>query len=118
MPAPSSNTIIPHLWKGKKYLWGVLVKQAYISAIIDICYYVFLLVICALLVWFWQPLFKGIVAAADKTDGIAIIAVVLLGILFAIVLLVAFFSVGGTVTALINPEYWALKEILQALKIK
>ena len=89
-------------------MWGVLVKQARIEAIEDICWGLFWLMlaaICARIAW------KGYKSDEDLGDAVMICGSVV-GIIF---MLVAMGYIAGTPGMLLNPQYWALKELLKAV---
>lgn len=92
-----------------EYLWGVLIKQAPISGATDLICYVFLICAC----WLWaRYVYKKTNSSEWYSEG-AFCAWFSVG---AIVLLSAFLilaSLSTTVAAFVNPEYWALKQILK-----
>ena len=90
-----------------EHLWGVLVKQAPISAGINIL---------TITVWIIVLIIVGFYMRRKAVQWDKDIAPVLWGMFWAFAagafaaLCIIF---GETVTALVNPEYWALKEILK-----
>ena len=96
-----------------EYLWGVLLKQAPISAITDLIQYALIIFACT----FW---IKKVKTFADKiSDGeweetswawIGVVSVIL-----GIFVVCAFLSFPNTFYALVNPEYWALNKLLLKL---
>jgi len=92
-----------------EYLWGVLVRQAYVNAIIsiiiEIVFFIFIATYIKLLIKY--------IHKSDSDDyGIPLfiggfISIIMFG-----------FMIGGIldiVTGFVNPEYWALKEILRLI---
>jgi hypothetical protein len=101
------------------HLWGVLVKQASLEAVTEI-----LLAIAVVALWLWAFRF---VTAKTKTPAetpedryphaewrneVAFVAwlIVAVGLLIALVQVSIATTTG--ITALLNPEYWALKQLL------
>lgn len=93
-----------------EYLWGVLLKQAPIYAattLLEVSLFAFG-------VWFYLKNFKRFYAWFD--DEVARgFGVVIASIAVALIALAAFFSLSGIVTALLNPEYFALNKLLSAI---
>jgi hypothetical protein len=97
-----------------EYLWGVLVKQAHAQVYIDIVSDVLGLGLIFVLLKTANYLWKKFKEDDDR-DGCAILAVACL--FFAVVLSLALiFSIPDTMTAAMNPEYWALDKVLDAIK--
>lgn len=97
-----------------EHLWAVMIYQARITAIVDAVIFtgcVLFVVLPGRYLWRrWQS------EGADADDFILVIgsAAYAVGALFAIIMAVSAFS--EMVTALFNPEYWALSQILSASK--
>lgn len=97
-----------------EYLWTVLVRQAPISGAVDVLQYALI----AIAVWLY---IKGLPRAharfeafdTELSGGFYIFGG---GFILVTLVLVAFFAVGNTVTAFVNPEYWALQHVLSAIK--
>lgn len=98
------------------YLWGVLIKQAPISGVVDVIQnllvisFVYLLIRCAL----W-------VRHKDATDkrgdwGWLYMPVGIASFVAAIAVLICVSYLQITVAAFLNPEYWALHEIMGAIR--
>lgn len=94
-----------------EYLWGVLVKQAPISGVYAIV--VFCVLICAtsVAVWFSEQ--------ARKKDWGELLH--FWGTLFAVILIVTTLGYGLTglkigIYGILNPEYWALLQLLDKVK--
>lgn len=104
-----------------EYLWSILLKQAPISATIDIVY----IIMTAFLWIVLYRLHKHFIDSdnAFSYDGedvaLASTAVVLNVTLFAFTILatiVCFFNLGDIFNGYFNPEFWALKYIINHLK--
>jgi hypothetical protein len=89
------------------YLWGVMIKQATITAVTDIIQYIVLIIVSCLV-------FKKTSKYNMNSDKFPFMPI-LAGFL-GLMLIVMFFAIPNTITALINPEYWALDKILSAIK--
>ncbi len=98
-----------------EYLWGVLLSQAKIyaftSSVEIICTFIFGFIL--------YGIHKRFIKNTDNNDSIYeeydIAAPIFMGIVsvvYVIVLMVAFFTISDVVTAIVNPEYWALKQLL------
>jgi phosphotransferase system glucose/maltose/N-acetylglucosamine-specific IIC component len=103
-----------------EYLWTVLVKQAPISAATDALYFI-LVIIGGIFLWKLHKYLskeRGEYKHSiyyDEEENVTIpmfIAVIIWAILF----IVCFSSIGNIINGFFNPEYWALKEVLGACK--
>jgi len=95
-----------------EYLWEVLLRQAMISAMIDIAYVIFVALLCTLAYRYRKTIFKMWVE--NEFDVIALITIgTFVLFILIVVAIIAAFSVA---TPLINPEYWALDKILSSIK--
>jgi len=92
-----------------EYLWKVLVKQAPIEGVVILIQYG-ILGIC---VYLWIKLLRWAMKEADNTETLSFVAPTILGIPLAVFLGIAFFSLSNTAAAFLNPEYWALQQILK-----
>ena len=94
------------------HIWEILVRQARISATVDLIQYA-AVVVCCMLWWKYR-------ASATSEDweyaGARSVGVVSSGTVLAILIVVCFICFGNTVSALLNPEYWALQKILGAIR--
>ena len=103
-----------------EYLWGVLLKQAPITGAIDLA--VMAAWVAALVWWFrfvQRKTTEPTATAEDKYPraqwseegaGIAWVSVAVFG---AVTALCIGTSLSSTAAAFLNPEYWALKQILK-----
>jgi hypothetical protein len=95
-------------------LWAALIKQAYVSNIVNL---VAFFILAAISIW-------GFKFVSNKTkDGgewdnldSGGIAWLFWGAYTIVIALIICLNLSGTVSGIINPEYWALKEILGAVK--
>ena len=102
-----------------EHLWGVLVKQAQINAAIDLL--IMIVVLGISLVWYRLVKSKTTKPPisnddpypyAEWSDEFAIIAWTLLAIWGVGALIALLCTISTVATALMNPEYWAIKQIL------
>ena len=97
------------------YLWIVLVKQAQIEAIESI----FILISGIGTTYFTMKLWWWLVPrieAAEHEDGGWIFLGVISSIVSIVLIISSMFSVFSIPTKLLNPEYWALQEIMKVLQ--
>jgi len=99
-----------------EYLWGVLIRQAPVSATINLVYFVFIVLAGVGLYKLHKRFCKEDNhgnTIYDDGDNMAVIFPMVFGVLLWVILaLVSFFSLGDVFNGFINPEYWALKEVL------
>jgi 4-hydroxybenzoate polyprenyltransferase len=101
-----------------EYLWRVLLKQAFISGISDIIYYIALTIATIYLFW----LHKKFSVENEKKQSLyykkewIILPMGAAGFILIIALLCAIGNIPDTIAALVNPEYWALDQILHKVK--
>jgi hypothetical protein len=103
-----------------EYLWKVLVKQAPISATIDIVYFILITIGGYLLFRLHIYLSKE---RGDKEESlyykyeeVAGIPMVIVCVLWGVAFIISFCFLGDVAIGFANPEYWALNEILNSLK--
>lgn len=103
------------------HLWEIMIKQSYISAISDIIFAILTIISVVLFVKFMNYCCEEI-----DTDGQGeesrrinnewmINVFMLWGILNLFIMIGAIIKIFDIATKLINPEYWALQEILSKL---
>lgn len=99
-----------------EYLWGLLIKQAPISATINLVYFIFVIITGVLLYklhkYFSKEDSRGRTIYDDGDNMLVIVPMVIGVTLWTIFALVSFFSLGDVFNGFANPEYWALKEVL------
>ena len=104
-----------------EYLWGVMVRQAFIDGVTDIVYYV----IVAAYLWIasknipkiWKRAIE--IEEEDSWDDKAMLLKSLsiaIGAAGAIFTFISILNLSYTITKFVNPEYWALSQILIMLK--
>jgi hypothetical protein len=103
-----------------EYLWTALLKQAPISAMIDLVYLVIVTIMGIGLYKLHKYCTKETgeykESIYEDKGELVIPAMVILAIVWVIFFIVCFFSIGNIINGFFNPEYWALKEVLGACK--
>ena len=94
------------------YLWSVLLKQAYVSAILDLLFVLLMVIMWAALIKSRGAIKKWLKTMDDLEEGF--ICIFGSGFIIGVTVAAIIFIFTST-SALINPEYWALKEILSAV---
>ena len=101
-----------------EFLWSILVKQAYVTGITHTVGFV----LAGLFVFGWNRVAWGLKLpqephedrGGDKTFGIMMVR--LFGVVAACIWAMLFFcGLTGVVTALVNPEYWAIQQVMKGL---
>ena len=95
-----------------EYLWGVLVRQAPITGTISLVVMSGWVAGCVLLVRFVQRTTGGDRTECAGDTGRAWAWVGAIGVCAVVVLIVGF-EFSPAVSAIVNPEYWALRQILK-----
>jgi hypothetical protein len=102
-----------------EYLWGALIKQAHVSVISNLLLIVFTIVMGIILLrahkWASSE-YDGYVRYNDDngvflTSGMIVFLLIWVGFVIGSII-----SVDEIITALFNPEYWALKQILGSVQ--
>lgn len=103
-----------------EYLWSVLIRQAAISATTTLIYLISIILFGVLLYRVHRRLSKP---STNSENGYSIYedwewpisVMVVAALLWVIFSIVVFFSISNIINGYFNPEYWALKEILNAV---
>lgn len=107
-----------------EHLWAVLIRQAYIDGWLTIASLIVLTILCVVMLRFvirktTAPGTKdkyGMPLKAEWYEEGAFAAWTVAGIASTIVILLVIEGLPTAISALINPEYWALKQILAVLQ--
>lgn len=105
-----------------EYLWTILLKQAKISAINDIIFLSVSLLFGFILFRIHRYLLKERKVGGyeesyyHKYEEAAILPMVIFTVAFTITFIISLSSISNIINGLLNPEYWALKEILDTIK--
>lgn len=103
-----------------EHLWAVMVRQARVEAVLDIFWILALIATLVLTAWFvryaWRKTKEEDYSNRWDEEAVVVISVVC-GIISALITvpIIALLSYG-LVSKLFNPEYWALQQILDAIK--
>jgi hypothetical protein len=96
-----------------EHLWGVLVRQAPISAVTDILTSILIILLIWVSLKFVQRKTRETEdAPADWDEEGALAAWVIWGIASIIAILCVLCDINYIIAGFANPEYWALKQIL------
>lgn len=111
---PLLDKLASQLGTTSKYLWKVLIRQAPISGILDILQYILIVI----MIWgsYYTYSWAHKMVEDKDWDETTYAWPVITGLITVIFLITAFFSFPNTITKFINPEYWALKEIIGSAK--
>lgn len=101
------DTLADKLGTTAQYLFGLYVKQAHVQVVLTTTYGILALV-CILAAYF--TFIKGLRIDRHKDGGPWFVGSVVMGIL-GFILLIAF-TCNDLYTPMMNPQYWAFKEIL------
>ena len=96
-----------------EYLWAVLIAQAPISAMVSTIHIIIVILTGIFLFQLHRHFIKKEVYY--ETEELAVFPMLLGSILWGIYALVAIFSISNIITGFLNPEYWALKQILNLI---
>lgn len=116
------NQLAQKLGTTTEYLWSILLKQAPISATLDLIKMLFILFF-GLILW---KIHKHLMKKEDRDDRYsqtlydkyeegARIPMIVAVIIFIILSISCFYSIGNVVNGYFNPEYWALRTILTVI---
>lgn len=99
-----------------EYLWGVLVSQAQVDAYIKLLFVGFTVlfiiaysIFCKYTIKHWDEIYS------DDKEVVYVSLIILIGIAVLIFLGCAIDFTGKAIVGLLNPEYWALQQVLQLL---
>jgi hypothetical protein len=101
-----------------EYLWSILLKQAYISAITDLIFVIVIwlsgIILLSLHLYFSG--YKRDNSLYDDYEDFLPMIMIVAALIWTVLFVVSIIIISSIVTAFINPEYWALKQILNAIK--
>jgi hypothetical protein len=99
-----------------KYLWKITVKQAYVMAVTNLSYCIFLAGFVIGYVKFIKYACKGELYSGRDCEGVWVLTIVC-GVAIAILTAVcATVAVPEAITCVFNPEYWAFKTVLEGIR--
>jgi len=102
-----------------EYLWTVLLKQAPISAMIDLMY-LFIVTIMGIGLYklhkyFTKETGERKESLYEDNSELVIPVMVVLIVIWVICFIACFFSIGNIISGFFNPEYWALEKVLNII---
>ena len=108
--AKTLETLAQKLGTTSEYLWGVLIKQAPLTGIVDFVQYIIIILAC----YFWARNLKTFTTKISDGDWKEEhwIWIIITSLILGIFVIAAFLSFPNTIYAFINPEYWALDLLL------
>jgi len=95
-----------------EFLWAVLIKQAFISGVVNIIQYILIIISC--LVW-WFVCKKVSIKIKDSWEQENYIWLGIGWVFLFVIVVIAAFNLQNTVAAFINPEYWAFDYIMSSI---
>jgi uncharacterized membrane protein len=95
------------------YLWGAMIKQAYIDGILGLIESIVVFILCTLGIRYGKYLRKR--AKEDNNDDLDLGGIALVVISILVFILVFPVLIGDSIRALVNPDYYAFRLILRAL---
>ena len=117
------DAIAANLGVAAEHVYGALLKQAMVSGLRSVVYIIIGLAVSYVIIKILKTVYSDV---KEGEDGIFVDSYgVSLGGVFALIfggiaIILMFFAImsdiSNATTALLNPEYWALKEILDTIK--
>lgn len=100
-----------------EHLWEIMVRQAIISGVIElITLGIFTMIVGIYFRAFIEKRLYDRVESEPTPAGVAVIVATIIVVIMTIAVLVQFCELGGIVTKIFNPEYWAYQSLLGNLK--
>jgi hypothetical protein len=93
-----------------EHLWGILIKQAYVEGIISLVWVIISIIVGTISIKYIIKFFK------EEDDGWEGMLFAICFGLIALSALVFCLNINDTIRALVNPEFYAIKEIFGQLK--
>jgi len=114
--APLLEKLAEKLGTTVEHLWQVLVRQAYIAGVYDISFAVIFILASVVGIPKFVRLLKNWLQKGGDAEFFAPVIAVASIVGWAVVAVIVLSSIRDAVFALANPEYWALKEVLEAIR--
>lgn len=95
------------------HLWGVLIRQAPISAAVNAVVLLVLLTVCTVL---WVLSARRLTNPKKVDEAPTLILTVMAACMSFCLAVMSFVVVDGVASGFFNPEYWALKEVLGSIR--
>ena len=112
-------TLADKLGTTSEYLWGILLRQAPISATVILIQIIFT-VLSGIFLWKLHKYFSKETderySMYERSNGGLEVLLIIFSVLILIIGIVSFFQIENVLNGYFNPEYWALNKILNILK--
>ena len=112
-------TLADKLGTTSEYLWGILLRQAPISATVILIQIIFT-VLFGIFLWKLHKYFSketdGRYSMYERSNGGLEVLIIIFSVLTLVIGIVSFFQIENMLNGYFNPEYWALNKILNTLK--
>jgi ABC-type phosphate transport system permease subunit len=105
-----------------EYLWRILLKQAAVDATTTLIQFLAVILFGITLWKIHKKLMKKVSddkyaeTGYDKYEEGAIVPMILSTVVFAILFIICFCCIGDIINGYFNPEYWALKTVLNSIR--
>lgn len=117
------DAIAANLGVAAEHVYGALLKQAMVSGLRSVVYIIICLAVSYVIIKMLKTVYSDVKAEEESLFvddfGISlagVFAVTFGGIAIVIMFFAIMSDINNATTALLNPEYWALKEILDTIK--
>ena len=117
------DAIAANLGVAAEHVYGALLKQAMVSGLRSVVYIIICLAVSYLIIKMFKRIYSDVKEGEDSifvdSFGISlggVFAIIIGGVAIIILFFAIMADIGNATTALLNPEYWALKEILNTIK--
>ena len=117
------DAIAANLGVAAEHVYGALLKQAMVSGLRSVVYIIICLAVSYLIIKMFKRIYSDVKEGEEgifvDSYGVSIggvIALIFGGIAIVIMFFATMSDISNATTALLNPEYWALKEILDTIK--
>lgn len=117
--APLIEQLAKQFGTTSEYLWNVLISQAAISATISLIKIIAIIIFGIILYRLNKKFMKsnehGDSLYAKHESALAV-PMVIGAIAMLVFVFIAFYNFSNVITGYLNPEYWALEQVLDAIK--
>lgn len=117
------DAIAANLGVAAEHVYGALLKQSMVSGLRSVLYIIICLAVSYVIIKMIKRIYSDVKEGEDgifvDSYGISlggVFALVFGGIAIILIFFAIMSDISNATTALLNPEYWALKEILDTIK--
>lgn len=117
------DAIAANLGVAAEHVYGALLKQAMVSGLRSLVYIIICLAVGYAIIKMFMRIYSDVKEGEDglfvDSYGVSLgglFALMFGGMALIIMLLAIMADISNATTALLNPEYWAIKEILDTIK--